>query len=45
MTETTELYPGKELKALTVGIVGGTGAQGTGLGYRLAKAGFNVILG
>ena len=45
MTETTELYPGKELKALTVGIIGGTGAQGTGLGYRLAKAGFNVILG
>jgi NADPH-dependent F420 reductase len=45
MTETTELYPGKELKALTVGIIGGTGAQGTGLGYRLAKAGFKVILG
>jgi len=45
MTETTELYPGKELKNLTVGIIGGTGAQGTGLGYRLAKAGFNVILG
>ncbi len=44
MTETTELYPGKELKALTVGIIGGTGAQGTGLGYRLAKAGFKVIL-
>ena len=45
MTETTEIYPGKELKALTVGIIGGTGAQGTGLGYRLAKAGFKVILG
>lgn len=45
MTETTELYPGKELKNLTIGIIGGTGAQGTGLGYRLAKAGFNVILG
>ena len=45
MTETTELYPGKELKNLTVGIIGGTGAQGTGLGYRLAKAGFSVILG
>ena len=45
MTETTELYPGKELKNLTVGIIGGTGAQGTGLGYRLAKAGFKVILG
>ena len=44
MTETTELYPGTELKALTVGIIGGTGAQGTGLGYRLAKAGFKVIL-
>ncbi|MCX6456898.1 MAG: NADPH-dependent F420 reductase [Actinobacteria bacterium] len=45
MTETTELYPGKELKELTIGIIGGTGAQGTGLGYRLAKAGFKVILG
>ena len=45
MTETTELYRGKELKKLTIGIVGGTGAQGTGLGYRLAKAGFKVILG
>jgi len=45
MTESTELYRGKELKALTIGIVGGTGAQGTGLGYRLAKAGFSVVLG
>jgi len=44
MTETIELYPGKELKALTIGIIGGTGAQGTGLGYRLAKAGFKVVL-
>ena len=45
MTETIELYPGKELKTLKIGIIGGTGAQGTGLGFRLAKAGFNVILG
>ena len=45
MTEPTEQYRGKELKDLTIGIVGGTGAQGTGLGYRLAKAGFKVILG
>ncbi len=45
MTETIELYPGKELKKLTIGIIGGTGAQGTGLGYRLAKAGFSVIIG
>jgi len=45
MTEAIELYPGKELKSLTIGIIGGTGAQGTGLGYRLAKAGFTVILG
>lgn len=45
MSESTEQYRGKELKALTIGIVGGTGAQGTGLGYRLAKAGFKVILG
>lgn len=41
----SERYQGKEIKDLTVGIVGGTGAQGTGLGYRLARAGFNVILG
>lgn len=45
MTETTGLYRGKELKELTIGIIGGTGAQGTGLGYRLAIAGFKVILG
>lgn len=45
MSEATEQYRGKELKALTIGIIGGTGAQGTGLGYRLAKAGFKVILG
>lgn len=45
MTESTELYRGKELNSLIIGIIGGTGAQGTGLGYRLAKAGFRVILG
>jgi 8-hydroxy-5-deazaflavin:NADPH oxidoreductase len=29
----------------TVGILGGTGAQGRGLAYRLARAGYDVILG
>jgi 8-hydroxy-5-deazaflavin:NADPH oxidoreductase len=29
----------------TVGILGGTGAQGRGLAFRLAKAGYDVILG
>jgi NADPH-dependent F420 reductase len=45
MTETTDLQRGKELKDLTIGIIGGTGAQGTGLGYRFARSGFMVILG
>jgi NADPH-dependent F420 reductase len=45
MTETTDLQRGKELKDLTIGIIGGTGAQGTGLGYRFARSGFKVILG
>ena len=38
-------YRNKELNDLVIGIVGGTGAQGRGLGYRLAMAGFKVILG
>jgi NADPH-dependent F420 reductase len=29
----------------TIGIIGGTGLQGRGLGYRFARAGHNVILG
>ena len=45
MREHFERYRGKDLKDLVIGIVGGTGAQGTGLGYRLANAGFKVILG
>jgi predicted dinucleotide-binding enzyme len=45
MSEQLEPYRGKDLKDLVIGIVGGTGAQGTGLGYRLANAGFKVILG
>lgn len=45
MSDAIEPYRGKALKDLIIGIVGGTGAQGTGLGYRLANAGFKVILG
>jgi NADPH-dependent F420 reductase len=45
MSDQLEPYRGKDLKDLVIGIVGGTGAQGTGLGYRLANAGFKVILG
>ncbi|GAB3179893.1 hypothetical protein GCM10027162_33000 [Streptomyces incanus] len=29
----------------TIGIIGGTGAQGKGLGHRLAKGGYDVVLG
>ncbi len=43
--ETSKNYRGKEINNLVIGILGGTGAQGTGLGYRLAKAGLKVILG
>jgi NADPH-dependent F420 reductase len=32
-------------KKFTIGIVGGTGALGSGLAYRLSKAGYNVVLG
>ncbi len=45
MLDTTGQYRNKELNDLVIGIAGGTGAQGKGLGYRLAKAGFTVILG
>jgi NADPH-dependent F420 reductase len=45
MVEAPIQYRNKELNDLVIGIVGGTGAQGRGLGYRLAMAGFKVILG
>lgn len=45
MLEAPNQYRNKELNDLVIGIVGGTGAQGRGLGYRLAMAGFKVILG
>lgn len=45
MVDTPIQYQNKELNDLVIGIVGGTGAQGKGLGYRLAMAGFKVILG
>lgn len=34
-----------DISGLTVGIVGGTGDQGRGLGYRLAVAGQQVVIG
>ena len=34
-----------DVSGLTVGILGGTGEQGKGLGYRLARAGQRVIIG
>jgi 8-hydroxy-5-deazaflavin:NADPH oxidoreductase len=34
-----------DVSALTVGVLGGTGDQGRGLAYRLAKAGQRVIIG
>lgn len=45
MTDTPLQYRNKALKQLVIGIVGGTGAQGSGLAYRLAKANFAVVLG
>src|SRR3990172_11145055 len=30
---------------LTLGLIGGTGPEGKGLGYRWARAGYNLILG
>ncbi|TQL75166.1 reduced coenzyme F420:NADP oxidoreductase [Stackebrandtia endophytica] len=34
-----------DVTGLSVGILGGTGAQGKGLGYRLARAGHPVVIG
>ena len=31
--------------AYTIGIIGGTGREGRGLGYRWAKAGHKIIIG
>ena len=33
----------KEIKS--IGVLGGSGALGTGLSFRLAKAGYNVVIG
>jgi NADPH-dependent F420 reductase len=44
----TMAFDGKTLpdvSSLTVSILGGTGDQGRGLGYRLARAGQNVLIG
>lgn len=45
MDETPTQYRNKTLQQIVIGIVGGTGAQGSGLAYRLAKANFSVVLG
>ncbi|MFE0461994.1 NADPH-dependent F420 reductase [Kitasatospora sp. NPDC058965] len=37
--------PAADLDSMVVGVLGGTGDQGRGLAYRLAKAGQQVILG
>ena len=29
----------------TIGILGGTGSLGTGISFRLAKCGYNIIIG
>ena len=34
-----------DVSGLVVGVLGGTGPQGKGLAYRLAKAGHKVIIG
>ncbi|GAA2226561.1 NADPH-dependent F420 reductase [Kitasatospora cystarginea] len=43
MTEPTRGLP--EVSQLVVGVLGGTGDQGRGLAYRLAKAGQQVVIG
>lgn len=45
MTQEPSLYRNKNLKDLVIGVIGGTGAQGTGLAYRFARSGFNVVIG
>jgi len=45
MTESHGEPQDLNLDKVTIGIIGGTGAQGTGLAYRLARAGFGVVLG
>ncbi|HEY9441285.1 MAG TPA: NAD(P)-binding domain-containing protein, partial [Streptomyces sp.] len=34
-----------DVSGLTVGVIGGTGPQGRGLAYRLARAGQKVVIG
>ncbi|MCH2299805.1 MAG: NAD(P)-binding domain-containing protein, partial [SAR324 cluster bacterium] len=34
-----------EKKIQTIGILGGSGALGSGLSYRLGKAGYQVVIG
>ncbi|WP_035849737.1 NADPH-dependent F420 reductase [Kitasatospora azatica] len=41
----TSPTPGPDVTELVVGVLGGTGDQGRGLAYRLAKAGQQVIIG
>ncbi|MFB9909085.1 NADPH-dependent F420 reductase [Allokutzneria oryzae] len=44
MTEAVQ-QPEPDVRSLTVGVFGGTGAQGKGLAYRWAKAGVKVVIG
>ncbi|MFJ6214867.1 NADPH-dependent F420 reductase [Streptomyces sp. NPDC092296] len=37
--------PGPDVAELTVGVLGGTGPQGKGLAYRLARSGQRIVLG
>ena len=41
----SEAPAGPDVAALTVGVLGGTGPQGKGLAYRLARAGQRVLVG
>ena len=45
MTPTKDPWELPDVSALTVGVLGGTGDQGRGLAYRLARAGQPVIIG
>ncbi|MEV6960394.1 NADPH-dependent F420 reductase [Streptomyces sp. NPDC051207] len=45
MTSTKDPWDLPDVSGLVVGVLGGTGPQGKGLAYRLAKAGQKVIIG
>jgi NADPH-dependent F420 reductase len=45
MVDSVADAPQPDVKSLTVGVLGGTGAQGRGLAYRFAAAGLQVLVG